>query len=541
MGQSSSSSSSHESSKSGWYRSGKKGSTGNEVGNAAAAAAAAAPRHYLLDEAEMCRVQGSFEELLDAASNAVVAFEGETGLEAALNELCAQKQVSGEIIAQNLTESAICAQEEEQPKISSEPTPMDDNGGLEQGVVNGKKICAKLGLPLMFGIVLGRMFGKAKATAAISGTEFVDVVARSTRGTTSDIRGVLFEGAAGPGASEISKNGFAALVGFLFYLVGNKKQIDVRGLFEGFKFFAETQSARDGESKCELNFLMFNRWCSNQMPSLQESHHKCMSANFLKVQREGDEVIPGTVNAKSWMLLENSEVLCPGDIFALSCADGRTQHPWNFLFSTNRDGLSFDALTKSIIGYPGPTLVVIRDSLGYTFGALVSDRWREASKFFGKSDSVLCSFHPRFALYFTRTDGTEVGTGNYQFLRTRGKIGAHGIGWGGDDFGPRLWIDRNFEQCRAAEFDLTYEEGDLRPRNPDGTKTFKPYIIEAWGLGGDDALKRQEEEHKALEKMRIDRRKVDRKAFADSAFDRQFLLGKNFAHQEHSNQRTGNS
>jgi len=199
--------------------------------------------------------------------------------------------------------------------------------------------------------------------------------------------------------------------------------------------------------------------------------------------------------------------------------------------------MSFDAMAKSLIGYEGPTVVVVQDADGNVFGALVSETWRECGVFYGQPNSVLFSIKPSFSLRRCRTDGTSAGTDHFQYLKIRGRQGHQGIGFGGDEYTLRLFLDRNFEECRAAKFDLTYDEGPIRPA--DQPAIFKPNIIECWGLGGEEAAQAQVLEHADIERMQLNRRKVDKKKFVENEFDRQFLLGGTYAHQQQVDDRGG--
>lgn len=61
--------------------------------------------------------------------------------------------------------------------------------------------------------------------------------------------------------------------------------------------------------------------------------------------------------------------------------------------------------------------------------------------------------------------------------------------------------------------------------------------MEIWGLGGKENLAYQEH-YRALEKSRKEKdRKVDKQAFLDSDFDKEFLLGNTFAHAKEKEER----
>lgn len=263
------------------------------------------------------------------------------------------------------------------------------------------------------------------------------------------------------------------------------------------------------------------------------------------------------------------------DLFALSCtsvplASGR----WHRLFSSEVNGLSCNRLMHSILGYGGPTLILIRnkDTSGTrsgVFGVYTFTPWsQESANFYGNSDCFLFRLAPDpMAVYRPKSVGDMGGmeafgtnkttthqeseTSNYMYFnpeaRSKGYDGlAHGIGFGGTPHSPRLFIDEVLDKCQAAPEDLTYENGPLlsgcNNSSSKATSHYEVEAMEAWGVGTSNAV---EEALMARGEQRKDAAEIIRKAMkgAKGAFldDMQSgLMGnKNFQHREQMRGRDG--
>ncbi|KAL3797513.1 hypothetical protein HJC23_009877 [Cyclotella cryptica] len=198
------------------------------------------------------------------------------------------------------------------------------------------------------------------------------------------------------------------------------------------------------------------------------------------------------------------------DLFALSCtslslASGR----WHRLFSSEANGLSCNRLMHSLLGYGGPTLILIRSKGdGGTFGAYTFTPWnQESGTFYGNSDCFLFRLGPDpFSVYRPKGSGSGISnsiddnrpkaasnnenseTRNFQYFnpeaRSKGYDGlSHGIGFGGTPELPRLFIDEVLDGCCAKAEDLTYDNGPLVSGNSTSNGNFEVEAIEAWGVG----------------------------------------------------------
>lgn len=192
---------------------------------------------------------------------------------------------------------------------------------------------------------------------------------------------------------------------------------------------------------------------------------------------------------------------------------------------------------NSLIGYSGPTLVIIQATSGGIFGAFTASPWKESKDFYGNSDCFLYQLLPSTAVYRPRGNQT-----NYMYCnseaRSRGYDQlAHGIGFGGDQQQPRLFISESFEGNLASSHDLTFEPGPLLSPPADGSlqKTFEIDNLEVWGVGGDDIVAEALESRvkaRAVKNANIAKaRKVDKAAFLDD-FRSGIIESKAFKHRD---------
>ena len=211
------------------------------------------------------------------------------------------------------------------------------------------------------------------------------------------------------------------------------------------------------------------------------------------------------------------------------------------LYTSLSDGLSFNRLQNCLLGYGGPTLLILRSAKGDLFGAFTASSWKESKDFYGNSDCFLFQLLPRVAVY--RPSGND---NNFMycnsFARSRGYDNqAHGIGFGGTVTEPRLYIAEAWEQCSASSRDLTFENGPLLGSSINtSNKQFDVEALEVWGVGGKevvaaalgDRVKARALKDAAIQKAR----KVDKAAFLDD-FRSGIIESKAFKHREEARGR----
>ena len=224
-------------------------------------------------------------------------------------------------------------------------------------------------------------------------------------------------------------------------------------------------------------------------------------------------------------------------LFSLACMSPSLGGSWHRLYTSESDGLSFNRLFACLLGYGGPTLLIVREAEGGgVFGAFTSTAWKESKDFYGNSDCFLFQVSPSVGVYRPRGRGT-----NYMYCnsvaRSRGYDGlAHGIGFGGTDDLPRLFIAETFDGCVASSADLTFEPGPLLPPAKEGgaRKYFSICDLEVWGVGGDEAVASGLDARKAqraiLDANIQKARKVDKAQFLDD-FQSGLIESKAFKHR----------
>ena len=236
-------------------------------------------------------------------------------------------------------------------------------------------------------------------------------------------------------------------------------------------------------------------------------------------------------------------------LFSFACMSPSLGGSWHRLYTSESDGLSFNRLFTCLLGYGGPTLLIIREAgpAGSIFGAFTGIAWKESKAYYGNSDCFLFQLSPSLGVYRPRGRGT--GTDFMycnSFNRSRGydKL-AHGIGFGGSvESGgtPRLFISETFDGCVASSADLTFDPGPLlAPEEEDSgagrggpRKSFEIADLEVWGVGGEDAvamgLGARSAQREVLAANIRKARKVDKAQFLDD-FKSGLIESKAFQHR----------
>jgi hypothetical protein len=217
------------------------------------------------------------------------------------------------------------------------------------------------------------------------------------------------------------------------------------------------------------------------------------------------------------------------------------------LYTSASDGLSFNRLQNALLGYGGPTLLIIQSGKS-TFGAFTASPWKESKDFYGNHDCFLYRLLPdTMAVYRPSGQSNNFMYCN-SFARSRGyDQQAHGIGFGGTVSQPRLFLSESFDNCQAGCDDLTFEKGSLLGASIGvfgGTNatTFEIDNVEVWAVGGTELV---QESLQARSRSRDIRqaaiqkaRKVDKAAFLDD-FRNGVIESKAFAHREQIQGRDG--
>ena len=147
-------------------------------------------------------------------------------------------------------------------------------------------------------------------------------------------------------------------------------------------------------------------------------------------------------------------------------------------------------------------------------------------------------------------------TNNFTLLNSRNTYQHLGLGFGGQQECPRLFLSADDWSGHVLFSDRMYEEGHLfeNLRNSDSSEEedqhaaagrrieepttvesppfkwdFPPVSVEVYGFGGPRALEEMRENAEAKEGARETHRKVDRAKLVENAFDREVLFERTFA------------
>jgi hypothetical protein len=139
--------------------------------------------------------------------------------------------------------------------------------------------------------------------------------------------------------------------------------------------------------------------------------------------------------------------------------------------------------------------------------------------------------------------------GSYQRLNSKFSTLPRGMGFGGTVEGFRLFIPESLEHCRVVGACPTYETGRLLGSTaaPPGvgpeSETFEIQTMEIWGCGGAEvvaaALRAQATEREIADENVTKARQVDRAAFFNNDFDKEFFLSKTTAHSKFTERDRG--
>ena len=69
--------------------------------------------------------------------------------------------------------------------------------------------------------------------------------------------------------------------------------------------------------------------------------------------------------------------------------DVQLQGPWYRLYTSEENGMSFNRICHHVLGFGGPTVILLRDCEGHVFGFYTSGRWKESNSFYGSSECFL--------------------------------------------------------------------------------------------------------------------------------------------------------
>ena len=233
-------------------------------------------------------------------------------------------------------------------------------------------------------------------------------------------------------------------------------------------------------------------------------------------------------------------------LFNFGCLSAALTGLYYRLYTSDDDGLSFNRLQNALLGYSGPTLIVIRavGSQNSIFGAFTASPWKESKDFYGDTDCFLYQMAPRTSVY--RPTGNAR---NFMYCnshaRSRGyDQQSHGIGFGGSVDQPRLFLAESSleDHSIAGSRDMTFSHGSLLPPVSEDDASgsnlqshFELLSLEVWGVGGSEVVTAALGERKKARQVKqeaINRsRKVDKAQFLDDLRSG-VIESKAFAHRQ---------
>mmetsp|Transcript_31166 Transcript_31166/g.54145 ORF Transcript_31166/g.54145 Transcript_31166/m.54145 type:complete len:494 (+) Transcript_31166:421-1902(+) len=215
---------------------------------------------------------------------------------------------------------------------------------------------------------------------------------------------------------------------------------------------------------------------------------------------------------------------------------------WYRIFAGAEDGWTFHQLEHSIMGYEGPTLLVIQAHSNnkkdgtVTFGAYTASKWEKNKRdFFGTSDCFLFQLHPTLRILKSLP---KMGTrgGHYMFFHSNTNVNTtnpsrkddltQGLGFGGTVRNPRLFIDSHLEECHVSHQDTSFEEGHIGfppSDDPFSSQSFSSTLhidsLEIYAVGEEETIRRgfrAQYQHRDIADANLrNARTVDTAAFLD--------------------------
>ncbi|GAX23960.1 hypothetical protein FisN_26Lh017 [Fistulifera solaris] len=233
-----------------------------------------------------------------------------------------------------------------------------------------------------------------------------------------------------------------------------------------------------------------------------------------------------------------SEIFTPSIVMPLAWIDPSLSGKFHRLYSSFHDGRSFNRLEYGILGYEGPTCVMIQTTANAVLGVFTNARWRACRDTSGHTndEAFLFTFQPALNVYRPCPKGERQHLWYLysQELDSSNKniTAPEGLGWGGTSEMPRLWIPASLERCHAGGWDKTFQLGPLLP--DECCERFEIKYLEVWAVGGEERIEPglakqamfRQQTKEALQQARV---VLDKREFVNDL--QQMPLTKVFQHQ----------
>jgi hypothetical protein len=233
----------------------------------------------------------------------------------------------------------------------------------------------------------------------------------------------------------------------------------------------------------------------------------------------------------------------PLDTVSLGLLSAKFQGSWRRLYNNLEDGSSFEILQRALIGYQGPTTMIVQTTRNEVFGYFTECPWKTSPKWFGipgsslshfydNADSFLFTLAPQFKILAATGQGKY-----YQYLYippSHRPTELKGLCIGGIASNcPRIHLTTDFTHCKATSIDTTYENGSVLD---EGNHFFDVCRMEVYATSVADAVYQRNQRQGQLqadiqESHRIHNAKVDKVPFLED-FTSDFHVNKTFAHRD---------
>jgi hypothetical protein len=243
--------------------------------------------------------------------------------------------------------------------------------------------------------------------------------------------------------------------------------------------------------------------------------------------------------------LEVTTVLTPALAWCISLTVGQPAgappvERWRLLYTSSEHGLSFNRLSKHLIGYGGATLLCATTVPGAGgsgaragWAAYVDAPWQpaEAGRFFGGDESALFQIAPRFHAHRASRRASNYASFVQSVRATLGGAHAHPpasadselVAFGGTVGRYRAELTADLSRSVWRRQCATYESDEARLAlagaaggGEEEELVGRVTALEVWGLGGDAADSALVKERVKMERNRARAGKVNRAAFGET-------------------------
>ncbi|KAJ1629760.1 TLD-domain-containing protein [Pavlovales sp. CCMP2436] len=184
---------------------------------------------------------------------------------------------------------------------------------------------------------------------------------------------------------------------------------------------------------------------------------------------------------------------------------------WRLLFNSNENGRSFSSFQSHVLGQ-GPTVVVVRDTQGHSFGGYACESWTLGPKFNGGYSCFLFRLTPELQLF-----GTSGYSTNFMYINDGKKEVPNGVGFGGQVGYFGFFINDGLDTGEASGQCATFDGGVY-----DQHTRFDIDTVEVWATREPDVDPwARDEEGEGDGSSVLARKKVD-KEFMSMASNRTF-------------------